>query len=68
VGLLPRRDNRASLRMTFEFFLKIDRPFTLKVLARVVETASFSAVACERGPPDRSRGLKSISACIETQA
>jgi hypothetical protein len=54
--------------MTFEFFLKIDRPFTLKVLARVVETASFSAVACERGPPDRLRGLKSISACIETHA
>jgi DNA-binding transcriptional LysR family regulator len=36
--------------MTFAFFLKIDRPCTLKVLVRVVETASFSAVACERGP------------------
>jgi Bacterial regulatory helix-turn-helix protein, lysR family len=49
-GPMPRRDNRASFRMTFEFFLEIDRPCTLKVLVRVVETASFSAVACERGP------------------
>jgi hypothetical protein len=63
-GSMPRRDNRASFRMTFELFLEIDRPCALQVLVRVVETASFSAVARERvrpklQPPDRLRGLKS---------
>ena len=50
MGLLPRRDNRASLRMTFEFFFGNRSTLYSRSPGAGVETASFSALACERGP------------------